>query len=215
MKRYIAVLLVLTLITSLFAFPASALGDNEQNGSFSFDESTGTLTVFNDLGYEDFKDYSYEFTDPADLYKEVEKFVSVSGVTRIESYVFNEYYTNLETVIISNTVQTVYSNAFDGCSALKNVIFEYDADNNNQYLTIQEGAFGGCTSLKSISLPPTVSTINRNVFSGCTALENVDFIFDGRRSSYSFSEFAFKNCISLKEITLPPAALRRLQRSIN
>ena len=64
--------------------------------------------------------------------------------------------------------------------------------------TISEWAFRGCTNLKSITLPKSITTMER-AFQYCTSLESVK-IADGITS---ISYGAFASCINLKDVNIP------------
>lgn len=69
---------------------------------------------------------------------------------------------------LPNTLTSIGSYAFYGCSALKSI-------NLPSALTrIGYNAFQGCTSLLNIALPISLTTIETNAFNGCTSLEIAD-----------------------------------------
>ena len=94
---------------------------------------------------------------------------------------------------IPNTVTNIESNAFVGCSSLKNVLIP------SSVTKLGADVFNNCTSLKSISIPDSVTEMDNYVFSGCTSLENVKL--PSAQKSITFG--MFENCSSLKEIELP------------
>ena len=67
-----------------------------------------------------------------------------------------------------NTVQDVIirSNSFEGCSALKEIIF-------GETVTVSSEAFKNCTALESLTIPATLTSIAANAFAGCSALTSV------------------------------------------
>ena len=203
MKKITALILVLIMLISAVPLTAHA----KEGDGYSFDESTGILTITGNDGYDNWNDYSYDVDDRYDLLSKVTEVVIAEGVTNVDSYTFNEYYTSFETVRIPKTVETIGARAFEDCPALKNVYFDYDAENKRKSLYLHEEVFSGCVSLESISLPPTVNIIRKYAFAGCTSLENVEFGYDGRSTNYSFDEYAFKGCTALESVTLPPSSL--------
>ena len=86
------------------------------------------------------------------------------GTKNIPAYAFQNDKL-LETVTIPSTVTNDYSNglyavgvsAFDGCSALNNLVFELGGD---APLSFAQNAFNGCTSLKVLNLPKRISPFN-------------------------------------------------------
>ena len=73
----------------------------------------------------------------------------------------------LTSVSIPNSVTTIGTNAFNGCSGLTNVTIP------NSVTTISSNAFIGCSGLTSVTIGNGVTTIGTNAFSGCTVLTNV------------------------------------------
>lgn len=71
------------------------------------------------------------------------------------------------TYIIPNTVKTVASYAFWGCTELTEVTVQ------NGVTTIGYSAFWNCSALKSIVLPSSVTTINDSAFAYCSALASI------------------------------------------
>ena len=62
--------------------------------------------------------------------------------------------TNLEQIVLPQSLSAIGPNAFAGCSNLKTVIFP------NSLNSIYESAFANCSSLKFINIPASISTIN-------------------------------------------------------
>ena len=76
----------------------------------------------------------------------------------------------LETVVISETVESISAYAFCGCSALKNVEF---ADNSNLKI-IRDKAFFNCNALEEIKLPNGLQKLQQyQVFGYCEGLKRV------------------------------------------
>lgn len=86
----------------------------------------------------------------------------------------------------------VWDNAFVGCAALKNIVFEYGLK------SIATGAFIGCKSISEIRLPVTLTAVGDFAFSNCTSLSKL------RLPSVltSIGEYAFSNT-ALESVTLP------------
>lgn len=124
--------------------------------------------------------------------------------------------TQLETVIIGNSVKEIKGDAFITCSSLRDVIFPeglssleridsrafYDCESLPDIVipegvtSIGEYAFQGCKAAKSIVIPTTVRTIPESCFEHCESIvsltipANVD----------SICNYAFADCLSLKDI---------------
>lgn len=91
---------------------------------------------------------------------------------------------------------------------------------------ISIGAFRNCTSLKEITLPDTVHGIDKQVFMGCTSLESIDLSNMGSINDEAFSgctnlkevilsdslkeigHAAFMDCVSLEKVEIPESVTR-------
>lgn len=107
--------------------------------------------------------------------------------------------TQLTSVTLPASLQTIEAHAFENCYSLSEIRFETaEGEIGNLYM-IGEGAFCNCNALKQIYLPDSVKTLQAYAFEGCSLLSDV-------RLSESLNELCegvFQNCISLKEIYLP------------
>ena len=70
---------------------------------------------------------------------------------------------------------------------------------NYKVTAIGEGAFIRFKNITSVSVPGSVSHIQKSAFADCSRLETVNI----NNGVVSIGEYAFANCTSLKEITLP------------
>ena len=71
------------------------------------------------------------------------------------------------TTIIPESVTTIGSGAFKGCTKLTSITIP------ESVTTIGSGAFKGCTKLTSITIPESVTTIGNNAFLNCENLSEV------------------------------------------
>lgn len=74
------------------------------------------------------------------------KTVTLSGLTSISSYAFNDC-KQLENIFIPNSVITIGCYSFSGCSGLTNIVIP------NNVMSIGQNAFYNCNNLTSITLP--------------------------------------------------------------
>ena len=102
---------------------------------------------------------------------------------------------SLTSIYIPDSVTTIGSSAFCGCSNLATVTF----GENSQLTSIGNGAFYNCSSLTSIHIPDSVTTIGSSAFNGCSSLTSI-YIPD---SVTSIGYRAFLNCSSLTSIYIP------------
>lgn len=101
--------------------------------------------------------------------------------------------TNIQSVVISNTVEAIYDNAFLNCKELKTVSF---AD-NSIITSIGKNAFSNCTSLTTISLPTSIVEIQEYAFYRCINLQSIDLSFDNINK---ISAHCFEACNSLSNV---------------
>jgi len=138
------------------------------------------------------------------------KTINAINLSFIGDYAFNEL-TNLTTVTLSNSGETLGKYAFDGCTSLNSLTFgfrdiqDYAFRNCTSLTTVSssftEGvgafAFNNCTKLSTLNMP-NVKNIYSSAFSGCESLSNVTIT-----SVDSVYSSAFENCAKYTNISLP------------
>ena len=100
--------------------------------------------------------------------------------------------TNVESVVIPDSITELGSDVFRGCEYLKKVTLPKGLD------SIPGGFFESCSALKEITLPEVLKKIGEDAFSS-SGLESVTV----PASVVEIDKEAFKLCKALKEITLP------------
>ena len=124
--------------------------------------------------------------------EEVKDLVIPNSVTSIDSYAFSGC-SGLTTVTIPNSVTSISEQAFSNCSGLIVVTIP------NSVTFIGNAAFANCSGLTSVIIPNSVTSIGSSVFSGCSGLtsvtipNNVTFI----------SNYAFMDCSGLTSVSIP------------
>lgn len=133
-------------------------------------------------------------------------------MTEIEKSAFTA--SGVESVSMSDAVNTVGEGAFSNCSKLKSVVLPKGLKELKKGLfsgcsaleaisipdsvkTLGEGVFSGCAALKEVKIPGEVTVIPKNAFSGCAALEGVSI----PASVTAINEAAFDKCTALKNVT--------------
>lgn len=124
--------------------------------------------------------------------KSLEMIVIEDGVKTIPQYCFKDC-KKLQYVHFPKTLENICSNAFENCTALKDVIY-YDYV---EKLRIQSEAFKGCTNLEKISLNNGCCFVGAGAFKDCKNLKSI--ITNGHMN---ICEGAFKGCNNLKYINI-------------
>ena len=100
--------------------------------------------------------------------------------------------TSLESITIPNSVNNIGGYAFSGCASLANINI------GNGVTMIKNGTFGNCTSLTSVTIPNSVTEIGNDAFYGCTSLESITI----PNSVNNIEGYAFYGCTSLANINI-------------
>lgn len=125
------------------------------------------------------------------------------SVTTIGGYAFADC-TQLEHVVIPNSVLYIGCNSFSGCTKLENITLpESLVKIFHTVWSNDRGAFQGCTSLKSVYLPASLArpgylevSIGTAAFMGCTSLKTV-YIAGTETTIHTVCTFA--DCTSLQD----------------
>ena len=99
---------------------------------------------------------------------------NISGLNYLMSYnsIDKKLYLNnnlVTTLTIPDSVTTIGSGTFYGCSSLTSVIIP------DSVTSIGELAFYGCSGLTSVTIPDSVTSIGDAAFSGCSGLKNITY----------------------------------------
>ena len=148
----------------------------------------GVLTI---TGKGEMYDFSYNNSTPW-RHSGVKRIIIGDSVTTIGSWVFSGC-SSLTSVTIPNSVTTIKEYAFSNCSSLTSVTI------SNSVTTIGQGAFSGCSSLTSVTIPNSVKTIERFAFYSCKSLTSVTI----PNSVTTIGDYAFMGCSSLTSVTIP------------
>lgn len=79
----------------------------------------------------------------------------------VQSYSGAFYNSAIETVILSDGIESIDEKAFEKCASLKEVIIP------SSVTEIEKGAFDGCKSLEILEIPDSVTAIGVNAFRDC------------------------------------------------
>ena len=162
MKKHITRLLFAALLLLALCIGASAAGTSGKCGPsayWSFDSSTGTLTI---SGSGAMNDYEYGNDYPWMDYRDsIQTIVIGDQITQIGRYAFTG--TACSTIKFGKNVQTIGAGAFQGCEKLSG-----DLTIPDSVVEIGEGAFRDCKNLNgTLTLGKNLRTIGKEAFSGC------------------------------------------------
>ena len=128
--------------------------------------------------------------DSAFAYKtEIETLILPDSIKNIDFRAF-EFCKSLQNVCLPEGITTINQSAFSGCYALKSITLPTGIK------SVYENAFSSCTSLQNVSLPDTLTSISTGAFDGCTALESITI----PQKVKSIGNYAFSGCTALKSV---------------
>ena len=108
-------------------------------------------------------------------------------------HLYSDENTEIKDLVIPNSVTSIESSAFSGCSGLTSVTIP------NSVTSIGDCAFYGCSGLTSVTIPNSVTSIKSITFSGCSGLTSVTI----PNSVTSIGDGAFEYCSGLTSIVIP------------
>jgi len=97
---------------------------------------------------------------------DVRHVIIAPGCTAIADFVFQNH-SNLESVVLPDTLRTIGERAFSGCAKLR------DVNIPDSVIGIGKGTFSGCRNLEKVHLPKNLTQIHTDTFYKCVSLENV------------------------------------------
>ena len=198
----LAVVMMLGILTiAPLTVNAATYGDFEYtiyNGTIEitkYNGSAANVTIPSEIdGYKVLKIGNYAFYNCTSM-------ESVTISNSIESIGIGAFCdcTNLKNIDIrtsGNNIIRIYDAAFSHCTSLKSIVIP----GNVEFLWVQGGCtFGYCTSLKNVVIENGVTVISGWVFAHCPSLESISI----PDSVTEIQAGAFFNCTSLKSITIP------------
>lgn len=107
----------------------------------------------------------------------------------------------VESVILPDSIMEIGDDAFQDCKNLKTVQLP------EKLKTIGMGAFAECSNLTEVKLPEKLKTIGWAAFAGCSNLTEVTI----PENVTSLEYFAFANCEKLRSVTMSDELYQQLQ----
>ena len=162
MKKHITRLLFAALLLLALCIGASAAGTSGKCGPsayWSFDSSTGTLTI---SGSGAMNDYEYGNDYPWMDYRDsIQTIVIGDQITQIGRYAFP--WTACSTIQFGKSVRSIGAKAFSGCRNLNG-----DLTLPDSVQIVGDSAFSGCTGLTgTLTLGSSLQTIGAGAFHFC------------------------------------------------
>ena len=182
-KRYVSLTLVFSLLLGLLCMLVPAAAAAETADGLVYEEANEEITITGYTGA------GGEVVIPAEISN---KPVTKIGINAFLPTKFPA--ANLITKIVIPESVAVLDAYFDGCSALKTVIFP-----ENLSIPITASLFRNCTALQSVTLPITLTEIGNSMFQGCSALTEIFFAQNQNNKNLTkIGKQAFQNCTALK-----------------
>lgn len=114
-----------------------------------------------------------------------------NGVTQILEGAFKGH-TEIESVELPETLQSIGPKAFSGCTSLREIVVP------GGVFEIGRAAFSGCTSLQRVQLPDGLLKVEESLFQGCPSLA----VVIGGAEVSDVDANAFSGCSALMELSL-------------
>jgi len=163
-----------------------------ENIYWFFDDESGLLELKGEGAM-----YGYDVgSSPFYSCDDIKSAVIGSGITSLCDNIFS-YCNELASVTVSGSVKTLNTGAFDGCSKLTEVNLP------DTLINIENDAFYDCTALKYINIPKNVQTIGESAFEGAGIAEITI------PSSVSvINKLTFSGCSALQSVAIPETVTR-------
>ena len=169
-----------------------------EGATWRFEESTGTLYIEADPDADEAVVADYlNGVQPWILYAEdITRLVVGEGINHLGTAFMASHYPNLREVQLPESLGEIGSNAFNGCTGLKQI----DLPENLYYIMFQSFANTGLTSLE---LPDKLCYLGDNAFRGCVDLTRVKL----PASLTDLGSHAFADCVKLATVQMPESQI--------
>ena len=194
MKKHITRLLFAALLLLALCIGASAAGTSGKCGPsayWSFDSSTGTLTI---SGSGAMNDYEYGDYPWMDYRNSIQTIVIGDQITQIGRNAFP--WTACSTIKFGKNVRSIGERAFLECRNLNG-----DLTRPDSVQTIGAGAFQGCEKLSGdLTIPDSVVEIGEGAFRDC---KNLNGTLTLGKNLRTIGKEAFSGCAFTGSLTIP------------
>ena len=190
MKKSISVMLVLSIIISLFAMcgvtsfaEEITSGKCGEDAVWEYDADSKTITVSGSgslWGSSDWKNLDFL------------NFIVTDEISYIGSFVLGAEHT-VEYIFIDGNVKCISDYAFSHCPNLKKIELGYGIE------SLEVGPFANNPALETVNIPGSVKTFMGCTFANCSSLKNVVL----EEGVEEITNVMFFNCVSLKSLVLP------------
>lgn len=177
-----------TLISGSLEAYAYSRGTDENGNEWVFDGSTLT---YSGTGIVSAVNGSYLEGSRPDA-NEVKRIVLEEGITGISGLGLAKY-SNLESVSLPNTLETIGLMAFQESPSLKTIYIP------DSVTTIEDYAFSNCISLENVRLSNSITEIKQQTFAKCSSLREIQI----PDSVTSIGRGCFSMCDTLTSVTVP------------
>ena len=194
--RILSVFLALSLLCSLLsgfsltAGAAETAGKCGDSANWSYDASTGTLTISGTGAVQTLDLMMGKLWGP--YIEQIKSVVVQPGITELGGYAFAGA-KQLQSVSLPNTLKSMIDMVFARCSSLKTISLPDSITN------MGGGVFMECTALTSLKFPANLKTVWSQMLMGCTSLTSIIL----PPNVESIMTRAFSGCKVLREVTIP------------
>ena len=180
----------------------------DENISWSFDETTGVLTI---SGTGAMKDYNKNVVAVSEtqmalstsapwggICRDIQSVVIEEGVTSVGAYAFYNIGDEatgsmMSKIHLPSTIKRIGQRAFCHCEQLTEINLPEGLE------ALGELAFCGCKKINNIILPDNLKTIEKQTFRSCSELSEIHL----SENLEAIGEVAFSSCYKLESIMLP------------
>ncbi len=194
MKRIVIAILFLFICIESIAFDFSSITSSGQILYFNINSGTTTVTITAPVHTQVRASYIGYNKPSGNLV--IPNEISNNGINYTVTAIDNNAFSNcteLEIVVVPNSVIIIGEEAFHNCNNLRMVQL------GTSVKKIGASAFLSCSKLQQINLPNSLTEISKHAFSNCSSLEEVII----PNQIKNIETYTFYSCEKLKNIKFP------------